>query len=153
MKVLILYATNSGSTFLAAQQLQAAAQNGGHEVVVQEISSTQPTDFSQYQLVVMGSPSWDDNGLEGQPLPDFTEFMQNNPSIDFSQVKVAIFGLGDKSYQFFCGAVDHLTKYVTDHGGQPVVEPLRIDRYFNDQAGWNQQATDWMNSVLTAASG
>ena len=153
MKILIAYATNSGSTFLVAQHVQTTAQGQGHEVVVQEINSTQPASFAEYNVVLLGSPSWDADGLEGQPHPDFVHFMAANPAIDFSQTKIAIFGLGDKTYHFFCGAVDHMEKYVTDHGGKLLTESLRIDRFFNDQGGALQQASDWVGKVLGAAQG
>ncbi len=151
MKILITYATNSGSTFLVAQHLQTAAQTQGHEVVVQEISSTQPSSFSEYQLVLLGSPSWDADGLEGQPHPDFADFMNRNASLDLAPTKIAVFGLGDKTYHIFCGAVEHLEKFISDHGGKIVTPSLRIDRFFNDQATAFQQADAWMAVLLTSA--
>lgn len=150
MKILIVYATNSGSTFLAAQHLQSTAQGLGHEVMLQEIKSTDPSVFNQHDIVLWGSPSWDDNGAEGQPHQDFLDFMKEQQEIDLSAVKIAVFGLGDKSYHYFCGAVDHLEKFITDHQGKILTPSVRIDRFFNDQQACMQQLADWLNNVITA---
>ena len=70
MKILIVYATNSGGTQLAAQIVQETLVKHSLTAELKEVRDTSADEFEGYDLVILSSPSWDYEGLEGQPHPE-----------------------------------------------------------------------------------
>lgn len=147
MKVLLVFATNSGGTQMASQTVTDALKNHGHEVTIKEVRETTFNDFTSPDLIILASPTWDYEGLEGQPHPDYRPFMEGFKDKKLPGKKFAVFGLGDSSYTYFCGAVTHLEKFVRDLQGTLVVDSLKIDGYYLDQAKNTQTLTDWANNL------
>lgn len=83
------------------------------------------------QAVIFASPSWEDEGKDGQPLPDMTKFLKSLTADALANKKVAVCGLGDTSYQHFCGAVDVMENLLKGLSAVPVVPSLRVDRYYS----------------------
>lgn len=151
MNILIAYATNSGSTYLVSQMIEEQLE--GHTVQLHDISTMHPDDFLAYDLIIFGSPSWDFEHKEGQPHYKFFQFFREFS--DFRTLmgkKCAVFALGDKSYTYFCGAADELTKFVTEKQGELIVEPLKINRfYFSDTEQVKGAIQEWVKSLLQSA--
>lgn len=131
MKCTLLYGTLSGSTMTAAGIVSDVLTAAGHQVDSIMVDGATKDQIKDAQLVILGSPSWEDEGKDGQPLPDMTKFLKTLTAEDLAGKKVAIFGLGDTSYQHFCGAVDVMTELLKVNGASPVIEPVRIDRYYS----------------------
>src|SRR5687767_11728141 len=114
MKTLVAYASNSGSTKLVAERLGHALTHHHWEVTVRDVASMTPNDLQGYELIVLGSCTWERNlptgRLEGQ-LPEhmhrFAEKLAQRPP-KLESDRFAIFGLGRSEYTAFCGAVNHL---------------------------------------------
>lgn len=150
MNVLLIYATNSGSTFEVSNLISQILTEAGHQVTVKNIQEITAPDFANYEAVLLGSPSWDYEGKEGQPHHDFTAFINSYPEgMIYSDKKFAVFGLGDSNYTHFCGAVDHLVEFVTNKiQGQLVAEPLKIDQFYSNMDTGTQQVNDWVTNQL-----
>jgi len=103
----------------------------GHQVDTIMVDGATKDQIKDSQLVILGSPSWEDEGKDGQPLPDMTKFLKTLTAEDLDGKKVAIFGLGDTSYQHFCGAVDVMTELLKALKAASIIEPLRVDRYYS----------------------
>jgi flavodoxin short chain len=131
MKCTIVYGTLSGSTMTAANVVSEALKAAGHEVTTIMADGASKDQLKDAQAVLFGSPSWEDEGKDGQPLPDVSRFLKTLTTEDLAGKKVAIFGLGDTSYQHFCGAVDVMTELLKTLGVTLVSEPLRVDRYYS----------------------
>ncbi|OGG08907.1 hypothetical protein A2154_02900 [Candidatus Gottesmanbacteria bacterium RBG_16_43_7] len=147
MKALVVFATFSGSTQLAAKTVQESLSEHHLETVIKNVSQTTPGDLGQYDVVVLCSPSWDYNGQEGMLHEDYIPFMESAKGQFFSNVKFAVVGLGDSSYTKFCGAVAHLEKFIADLKGQLMVESLKIDGFFYDQGGNTQKVKTWTDQL------
>jgi flavodoxin I len=147
MNILLIYATNSGTTQVVAEFIADALTKAGHTMTVQEAQKTNPEDLKNFKLVLLGSPSWDFNGMEGMPHEEFLPLMEKLHEMKFTGKQFAIFGLGDKSYKHFCGAVDHLEKLVADMGGTLAIPSLRIDNYYADVDGFNGKILAWIGSI------
>lgn len=152
MKVLIVFATNSGGTQLASDLIKETFVKNNHEARVIEIRETNIDEFVNYDLIVLASPSWDYEGLEGQPHPDYRAFMETAKGKKFAGKRFAIVGLGDSSYTYFCGAVDHLENFIKELGGVLVEPSIRIDGFYLDQTGNSQKLTDWTKTVAQKLS-
>ncbi len=147
MNILIAYATYSGGTQAASEFLNQTLTGLGHTVTVKMISEVSFEDSLTYDLRIFGSPSWDNDGLEGQPHMDFVTFMNNSVDKKFAGKPVAVFGLGDSSYGHFCGAVDIIEEFVKKAEGKLVVESLKIDGYLFNMDSNNQLLTEWANKL------
>lgn len=146
MNILIAYATNSGSTFLVAQHIQEALADA-HQVNILQISEITPGHIDQHDLVMFGSPSWDTGKKEGQPHADFFTFMETHSAVDLASKKCAVFGLGDKNYYYFCGAVDHLERFIQQKNGQLIHESLRVNQFYFQPESAQQSIKAWCEQL------
>ncbi|KKP61355.1 MAG: Flavodoxin [Candidatus Roizmanbacteria bacterium GW2011_GWA2_34_18] len=146
MNIGIFYATYSGGTQMAADFLTQSLKASGHTVDMKPIVKVSFVDTLSYDLRIFASPSWDNDGKEGQPHIDFISFMEKSAGKKFSNKPCVVFGLGDISYGHFCGAVDHLEKFIKKSGGKLVTESLRIDNYLIDMDGYNKKLAEWAKS-------
>lgn len=149
MNILIVYATNSGTTMTAAGSVQQALEQAGHTVTQKLVNEATVEEFGTHDLVIFGSPSWDFDGREGEPHEDFVKFIQGAAGKTAEGKKFAIFGLGDRSYTHFCGAVDHLEKFVADLKGVLATASLRIDNYYQNLPANEQAITAWVQTLLS----
>lgn len=150
MNVLIVFATNSGTTMTAAQTISEKVSAKGHTVTMKEARDATPEDFSAPDAVLIGSPSWDFEGNEGMPHEDWLPLMEKMKTLSLDGKKFAVFGLGDSSYKHFCGAVDHLEELVKTMKGTLIVPSLRIDKFYSDQTGNMDKINAWADSVVGA---
>jgi flavodoxin I len=147
MNILLAYATYSGGTQSASEFLSQTLTGLGHTVTVKMVSEVTFEDTLNYDLRIFASPSWDNDGQEGQPHVDFVTFMNNAAGKKFAGKPVAVFGLGDSSYGHFCGAADIITDFVKKAEGKLIAETLKIDGYLFNMDANNQLLTDWANKL------
>lgn len=142
MDVLLVYATNSGGTAAAAQMITDTLTAKGHTVTVKEAKDAGPNDVISTPFLIIGSPSWDYNGMEGQPLPEMAALIDRCKEVSLAGKPCAVFGLGDSSYTYFCGAVTYLEAFVKRAKGTLILPSLKIDGfYMKPDAG--EQITAW----------
>ena len=58
--------------------------------------------------------------------------------------KVAVFGCGDSSYEYFCGAVDAIQEKVEEIGGTLITDALKID---GDLSEAKDEILEWAATV------
>lgn len=150
MNILLVYATNSGTTMTAAQTIHDALASKGHTVTMKEARDATLEDFDSAPAVIVGSPSWDFEGNEGMPHEDWLPLMEKLKTKTFDNKSFAVFGLGDSSYKHFCGAVDHLEEMVKTVKGKLIVPSLRVDKFYSDQTGNMDKINVWITSVTAA---
>lgn len=146
MNILLVFATNSGGTAQATQMIADTLTGRGHVVIVKEAKNAEPADITAAPFVLLGSPSWDYNGMEGQPLPEMAEFIDRCKDIQLEGKPFAVFGPGDSSYTYFCGAVTYLEAFVKRAKGTLVLPSLKVDGfYMKSDAG--EQITKWAEEL------
>lgn len=143
MNILLIYATYSGGTFAAAQYLEQLLKEKQYDVTVKNVMDVNPDELHTPDLVVLASPSWDIDGAQGMPHEDMGAFQAKVGETAYPQKPFAIMGLGDSNYTFFCGAVDHLEKWVQDKQGVIKVPSLKLDQYFFNEDARKQEIADW----------
>lgn len=150
MKTLILYATNSGATFIGATIIEEKLKEKGWEVTVKRPSEIKIEEIKNYELVIVGSNSWMFEETEGHFHEEYVDLFEKVEKANFSweNIKVAIFGMGDATYTTFCGAVDLLEKYFKGKKAIVYPESLRIDRFFDNQFGKTEKIVVWTNSLI-----
>lgn len=146
MNIFLVWATNSGTTQTVAHMVNDALTAAGHTVTMKEARETTPEDFTSPQAIIIGSPSWDFDSNEGFPHEDFLPLMEKLKTATVAK-PFAIFGLGDSSYKFFTGAVDHFEEFVKNIKGTLLVPSLRIDKFYSDQTGNTEKVNAWLEEL------
>ncbi len=146
MNVLLVWATNSGTTQVVAGMIEQALTAAGHAVTSKEIRLTSPEDITNAQVILLGSPSWDFDGNEGFPHEDFMPFIEKMKTQAVTK-PFAVFGLGDSSYRIYNGAVDHLEKFVADMKGTILIPSLKIDKYYSDEPANVAKVNAWIEEL------
>lgn len=145
-KALIVFGSTTGNTETVARQIGEILAQQDLEVTVKNVAKTRVEEMENgFDVVLLGASTWgDDDMIEFQE--DFTPFYNDMGKADLTDKKIALFGCGDSSYEYFCGAVDLLQEKVGDLGGVLVNEPLRIDGDPQDAvdeiANWAMEVAD-----------
>lgn len=147
MNVTLVYGTYSNSTALAAQDLQVELEKLGHSILLLQAQELTPEVLAKSSFLILASPSWDYNGEQGMPHEDFTQFHQQHPDLQLSGLPFAVMGLGDSSFTYFCGAVDHLTKWFTQYGAKSMIDSLKIDQYYIDENAAKEAIAGWAQAL------
>lgn len=150
MKILIVYATNSGGTESAVKHLSSVLEKNGHQTTLINPKEINTELIKSSDTIILASPSWDFDTKEGQPHEDFHAILEETDIKKYAGRKFAILGLGDSSYTYFCGAVDVLEQFVKIVGGTIITPSLRIDGYFSAMEESNDKITQWASTLLGA---
>lgn len=152
MKILIVYATYSNSTFTAAHIASEELADAGHEVEIVLARDAQVTQLQAADVVFLASPSWDYHGDQGQPHEDYLLFDKTMEGETFPGKKFAILGLGDSTYTYFCGAVEHLAQKIEAFQGKLIHEPLKIDQFYMYEQESTQKVKEWSRELAQKLS-
>lgn len=99
-KIGIFYGSATGTTENIARKL--AALLGVDAKDVHDVAETAPSEAGKYDILVLGSSTWNDGGLED----DWYDFIAGLEMLDLRGKQVAIFGCGDETMSdTFCSAV------------------------------------------------
>ncbi|WP_188151584.1 flavodoxin [Teredinibacter waterburyi] len=115
-KIGLFFGSDEGNTEGVAYRIQQCL--GEDLVDVKDISDATQLDFSEYELLILGIPTWD----FGQIQSDWEDFWGDISEVDFSGKTVALFGLGDQfGYgDFFLDAMGMLHDVVVANGADIV---------------------------------
>ncbi len=148
MNILILYATYSSGTEIACQTIEGILKQHNHTVTRKLVKETPFDELSEYNLIILGSPSWDHEGREGLPHEDFIHFITLSHFPTLPHKKFAVIGLGDSTYAHFCGAVDHLENFVKHVHGELLLPSLRIDGFYFNQEKNLELIKQWTQQIV-----
>lgn len=139
---LIVYGSTTGNTEYVAGVAERTLSAAGATVKTLDASNASPEGLCDgYDLVLFGCSTWGDESIELQD--DFIPLFENFETINANGKKVAVFGCGDSSYTYFCGAVDAIEQKL-DELGAKVVDTLKID---GDPQSEKDQIETWTRGV------
>ncbi len=148
MTILIVYATNSGSTYLAGERIMKILRVGGHEVEMVEAKTARVDQIKKYDLVIFGSPTWHIGGSQAMPQEHMLALLEKMRHSAKAPARFAAFGCGEKSFTIFCGAVDYIDTVLKSLGSKKTLPSLKIDGYYFHLLD-NQKIVDkWANELL-----
>ena len=151
MNVLIIYATYSGGTLLAAEAIQETLKKQSIDSQVKNVRDLTEEDVKNHSHFIFGSCTWFENKLEGQLHGGYADLIERIPTFTIGNKQCAVYGLGDNNMYaiHFCEAADHLKIFVEDHNGVVVTEPLKIDRFYFEQEENTKKLKDWAEQLPT----
>jgi len=143
---LIIYGSTTGNTESVADTISTDLSNANYTVKKINVSDVDVDILNEaFDLYLLGSSTWGDDEIEFQE--DFVPFYENmNGDLNLSGKKFAVFGCGDSSYEYFCGAVDAIEERLGKLGATLVCESLRIDGEPEES-----EINEWTQDVINAA--
>lgn len=142
-KVLIVYGSTTGNTEMVAEQAAGIIKDKGHDVTLKNVVDVTVAELGgDYDLTVLGASTWGDDEIEFQE--DFDVLYGELDKAELKDKKVALFGCGDSSYEYYCGAVDLLEEKMDSLGAKLVGLALRIDGDPEESAS---DVEDWAVNV------
>ncbi|NJR48452.1 MAG: flavodoxin FldA [Leptolyngbyaceae cyanobacterium CSU_1_3] len=116
-KIGLFWGTQTGNTQTIAEKIQE--ELGGESVVtLYDISGADTSDFEEYEIIIVGCPTWNIGELQA----DWDGFFDELDNIDFNGKKVAYFGAGDQiGYaDNFQDAMGILEEKISSLGGETI---------------------------------
>lgn len=145
-KALIVFGSTTGNTEATADQISEVLGGKGLDVTLKNVTGAKVEELGgEYDITILGTSTWGEDEIEFQE--DFEPFYEDMDKADIKGKKVAVFGCGDSSYEYFCGAVDQLEAKVSELGANMVNEPLRID---GDPGDASDDINEWAEEVAGA---
>ena len=125
-KTLIVFGSTTGNTESVSDDIAKVLQSNGHDVDVVNAADVKVDGMAEgYDAVFLGSSTWGDDEIELQD--DFIPVFDNLDKAALGGKKVAVFGCGDSSYEYFCGAVDAIEEKSESLGAVLLGDTLKID--------------------------
>ncbi|WP_371158049.1 flavodoxin domain-containing protein [Jannaschia sp. 2305UL9-9] len=148
MKIEILYGTETGNAEMLAEDLEAHL-SGDHDVTLTNLSDADPAALAVDALNVLVCSTYGEGDLPASAQPFADRIKATAP--DLSQVRFAIFGLGDREYETFGLGSDKLASLLIGQGATQLGERLVHDASGSDLA--EDMAIEWVDAqVQTAAT-
>ncbi|MDP2609915.1 MULTISPECIES: flavodoxin [unclassified Oceanobacter] len=88
----IIFGTDTGNTEDIAHRMADQLQQYNITAEVYNITEADPETFSNYDLLILGIPTWDFGGIQA----DWDDMEEILPQLDLSRPVVALYGLGDQ---------------------------------------------------------
>ncbi len=146
-KALVVYGSTTGNTEYVAGVAERALGKSMEGVTKIDASSASAKGLCDgYDLILFGCSTWGDDSIELQD--DFIPLFENFAAINAKDKNVAVFGCGDSSYSFFCGAVDAIEKRLEELGAN-VIDTLKID---GDPQSESAEIEAWVEQVAKKAA-
>lgn len=127
-KIGLFYGTTTGKTESAAEMIRD--EFGGDIVELVDVSQVDGSEFSDYEYLIIGCPTWNIGELQS----DWEGLYSELDDVDFSGKTVAYFGTGDQiGYSDnFQDAMGILEDKITSLGGKTVGYTATDGYDFND---------------------
>ncbi|MGD6817601.1 flavodoxin domain-containing protein [Metabacillus sp. 113a] len=122
-KMLIAFATMSGNTEDIARLIENELKDENLVIHLKTLEELQISEIQSYDLVAAGTYTWGDGDLPYE-IEDLAEEWAE---ADFSMVKSAFFGSGDRSYPKFCEAAAILSRAFKRAGADVFPDILKVE--------------------------
>ncbi len=130
---LIIFGSTTGNTESVSDTIAKIVTDRGAQTTVMNVADSSVEELGKdYDLILLGCSTWGEEEIELQD--DFVDFYESMTGAPLSGKRVAVFGCGDSSYTYFCGAVDVIQERAEQKGAVIVCDPLKIDGDPNDAA-------------------
>ena len=141
-KAILIYGSTTGNTEQLKDSVESGLKSAGWDVTVKNVKDVDINEVKDYDLVVLGCPTWGDGELQ----EDFIDFYENMTEDIFKDKKAAVFGPGDSELypDTFCEAVNMLESKLNECGAKIVADGLMVDGSVEAAAG---EAEEWSASI------
>lgn len=125
-KTLIVFGSTTGNTEHTADTIAKHLEKNDIAVDIKDSADVTATGLTDgYDLILFGCSTWGEDEIELQD--DFIPLYDDLENAQLKDKRVAVFGCGDSSYTYFCGAVDAIEEKSQQLGAKIITESLKID--------------------------
>ncbi|MFY8275472.1 assimilatory sulfite reductase (NADPH) flavoprotein subunit [Pseudoalteromonas sp. SSDWG2] len=146
----ILYGSQTGNAKSVATKLKEQAQARGLAVKLVSMADYKPTALKKEQFISIVVSTYG----EGEPPEDaetLHEFLNTKKAPKLDGVKIAVLGLGDSSYEFFCQTAKDFEERLAKLGAQVIHPRADLDVDYEDHSSvWIDGALDAFEPELKA---
>lgn len=149
----ILYGSQTGNAKSIAADMAAKATARGLDVKLVNMADYKPTQLKNEKFLTIVVSTYG----EGEP-PEQAEklynFLGSKKAPKLDGVQVAVIGLGDSSYEFFCKTASDFEERLSALGASVITERALLDVDYDDAAAaWVDGAVDRFEPELKALGG
>ena len=141
-KITHIYAIMTGNAEFVADNDKSALEDAGHTVNEFCLDDNEEINFlhQEADCIVGITSTWGEGEPPDEAVPFFESLRNSEPlGIDKS---IAVLGLGDSSYDIFCGCGKELERELIRHGGTPLLERVDCD------IDYEEDADNWVESLV-----
>ena len=139
--VTILYASQGGNARSVAETLAENATARGLAPRLVSAGSYRPKELAKERLLVVVI-STQGEGEPPESAHELFKYLQGKRAPQLANLKYAIFGLGDSSYELFCQAARELDELLRRQGAQALLDRVDADVDFQ------QPSSSWQGEIL-----
>lgn len=148
----VYYATETGNAKALSLQLMKALKTAGFKTKSAAVNRLKPQDINKDHIAIFLAST---HG-EGDPPESAIQFFERIKQADaglLADMPFAVLGLGDKTYEIFCGAATELAQTLTKLGGQAFQDIALFDvDYATHTPKWIQDTVTTLNQRVEAGS-
>lgn len=137
---LILFGTQTGTAEDLAIELQESLEAIGVKARCENVFDIDTQDLQRYRRVYVFISTWGD-GDPPDDAEDFCEWLGECPGGTLSHLEFAVFGLGDRGYEDFCGCGKYVDSKLEKAGAKRLLARVDCDIDVNDEF------LDWQDRV------
>ncbi|WP_424933003.1 assimilatory sulfite reductase (NADPH) flavoprotein subunit [Amaricoccus macauensis] len=137
----ILYGSQTGNAKHVATDLEVAAKARGLDVRLVNMADYKPSQLKNEKFLTIVVSTYGE-GEPPEPAEKLHAFLASKKAPKLDGVQVAVLGLGDSSYEFFCQTAIDFEARLTALGASVLMERALLDVDFDDHA------PDWIGTAL-----
>lgn len=149
----ILYGSQTGNAHGVAKDLASKAGEQGLKVKLTDMADYKPNNLKNEDFLAIVVSTYGE-GEPPEPAEKLHAFLASKKAPKLDGVKIAVLGLGDSSYEFFCKTAIDFEERLTKLGAEVLVEKALLDVDYDDEAeSWIASAVDGFKPELEALAG
>lgn len=132
----ILYGSETGNSTDLARRVKVQAEAKGLKVTLADMAGYKTRQLKDEQdlLVIVSTHG---EGDAPEPAAAFFEFLFSRKAPKLAGIRFAVLGLGDSTYEHFCGAAKRLDERLLELGAERLADRIDCDVDYEDPAaGW-----------------
>lgn len=147
-KVTVYYATETGNSKALSLGVMKALKGAGFKTKGTAVNRLKPEDLKKDEFAIF-LVSTHGEGTPPETAEKFFGLMESAPDGLLENLSYAALGLGDSSYEIFCGAIVTLDKELSRLGGKAFqdIKLLDVD-YASHTAPWIEETVGALNKLV-----
>ncbi len=144
----IIYASTSGHTEYVVDTLIEFLKEKAPQIDVerQRVELAKPEDLLRGDLVILGSGTWNYQGVEGQLNMYMHQFLfEKAQGIDLSQKQLALISLGDDRYYYTTRCTEKFMRFLREAHTKSALMPLIV---VNEPYGQEERIVKWGEKLI-----
>ncbi|MGR5149837.1 assimilatory sulfite reductase (NADPH) flavoprotein subunit [Photobacterium alginatilyticum] len=148
-KLTIIHASQTGNAKGVAEALKEEASAAGIAVELFAAGDYKGKNLAKETHVIIVASTHGEGEAPDDAI-ELHEFLQSKKAPKLPNLKYAVIGLGDSSYEFFCQTAKDFDSYLSRLGGESILERLDCDvDYDVPAAEWRVKALEKVKETLS----